>query len=588
MNIDVQRKIPNTPRILVAAALLTITAVWIAMGVHAAMAARSIQESWESLIDENIREIEILGVASFAFNQVRATTPIWLKLKDEETRNQVAALDSAYDERLKSALEDLNKRSAFERLGGRAIDLKGDLEQFMAKHEKCFHEIRTEAAESASLCTTQEDLVLQLKIAADMQWAIEEGKKRADDRRSEITKATHLTRGLTFALVVVGIFLVQIVASLTFAHFLDLASRLRKAAAFHASIADAIKDSVLTVDDQGKIESFNKTAQKLYSSATPGSSIGDVPSLGESIIGLLNRAQTLYANEISARVKTEKLGSRKIWDIVVIGREKNDAGSSTKWSVIIRDVSERVDFERKINEERAQAIFSGRMAALEEMAAGIGHEISNPLAVLSAVGHKLSMSAKKGPVSGEIMLTEVSRLQTHVERIAGIIRGLRAVAVNDDTAPMAAIGVSEIIDNIQVIARARFNTEGIRLEFVCDPSLVLQCRRTKISQVLLNLLNNAADAVAKLPEKWVQVDCCEKGGFIEVRVTDSGKGIPPHIAARLMEPFFTTKGRGKGTGLGLSISLSIAQEHGGSLILDTSSQNTSFVLRLPLHQAKVA
>lgn len=111
--------------------------------------------------------------------------------------------------------------------------------------------------------------------------------------------------------------------------------------------------------------------------------------------------------------------------------------------------------------------------------------------------------------------------------------------------------------------------------------LEVECRPTQISQVILNLLNNAHDAIGSLEEKWVMVSVTEIENDIEIRVTDSGSGIPEHVRMKIMEPFFTTKPVGKGTGLGLSVSLGILKAHRGSLVVDTESKNTCFVLRFP-------
>ena len=109
----------------------------------------------------------------------------------------------------------------------------------------------------------------------------------------------------------------------------------------------------------------------------------------------------------------------------------------------------------------------------------------------------------------------------------------------------------------------------------------MQCRATQISQVLLNLLNNACDAIRDLPEKWIRIGYEESVAGFELSVTDSGTGIDRAILDKLFQPFFTTKGVNVGTGLGLSISKGIAESHGGSLEYDSSCPNTRFILSLP-------
>jgi signal transduction histidine kinase len=116
----------------------------------------------------------------------------------------------------------------------------------------------------------------------------------------------------------------------------------------------------------------------------------------------------------------------------------------------------------------------------------------------------------------------------------------------------------------------------------------LECRPTQITQVLLNLLNNARDAAEESEERWVQLDVTELADWIRISVTDSGKGIPVEIREKIMSPFFTTKAVGKGTGLGLSITKSIVDSHRGTLILDEESVQTRFVIELPKRQPQEA
>lgn len=108
----------------------------------------------------------------------------------------------------------------------------------------------------------------------------------------------------------------------------------------------------------------------------------------------------------------------------------------------------------------------------------------------------------------------------------------------------------------------------------------------QISQVLLNLINNAADAIADLPEKKITLKIKKVTHFVEISVVDSGLGIDPAIAEKMMQPFFTTKEVGKGTGLGLSISKGIVEKHKGFISFDFNAKNTTFVISLPKAQGK--
>ncbi len=117
--------------------------------------------------------------------------------------------------------------------------------------------------------------------------------------------------------------------------------------------------------------------------------------------------------------------------------------------------------------------------------------------------------------------------------------------------------------------------------------LPFECRPAQVLQVLVNLLNNAFDAIQNNTEKWVRLGVEDAGDQLVISVTDSGKGIPSETAQQTLQAFFTTKPPGKGTGLGLSLSREIAESHHGSLTIDTKKPNTCFVLRLPKKQAAV-
>jgi C4-dicarboxylate-specific signal transduction histidine kinase len=130
----------------------------------------------------------------------------------------------------------------------------------------------------------------------------------------------------------------------------------------------------------------------------------------------------------------------------------------------------------------------------------------------------------------------------------------------------------------------KFNFQKIKLELSPIPEVLVDCRSAQIEQVILNLLNNSADALTTLTDKWIRVDCLNLGEFVQIVVTDSGRGIAPPVVQKMMQPFFTTKEVGKGTGLGLSISVGIMEDHHGRLQYDASSPHTRFVMELPVKQ----
>ena len=145
--------------------------------------------------------------------------------------------------------------------------------------------------------------------------------------------------------------------------------------------------------------------------------------------------------------------------------------------------------------------------------------------------------------------------------------------------------VERIINDTLELCGKRFSDHGIALTVgPVSPEIVLECRPVQLSQVLVNLLGNAWDAVASSDasaERWVRIDVRADGDQVELAVTDSGPGVPTDAHARIFEPFFTTKEPERGTGLGLSLSRSFVEAHRGKLYLDTKSRHTRFVVQLP-------
>lgn len=168
-------------------------------------------------------------------------------------------------------------------------------------------------------------------------------------------------------------------------------------------------------------------------------------------------------------------------------------------------------------------------------------------------------------------------------RVMKIIRGLRSFARSGEADPMEMTSLLAIIEDTLEFCRLKIRENGIDLRVsAIDQSLQLKCRPVQISQILLNLVNNAFDAVRGSKERWIEVDAVDTPDEILISVTDSGSGIPVDVRERLFRPFFTTKDSHQGTGLGLAISRRIAEDHGGDISLDENSPHTRFVLRLPL------
>jgi signal transduction histidine kinase len=251
-------------------------------------------------------------------------------------------------------------------------------------------------------------------------------------------------------------------------------------------------------------------------------------------------------------------------------------------SVQLSAVIARQRAETEARRHLAGLANASKMATLGEIAAGVAHEINNPLHTLTLTGHLLQRLADAGRLSAEDLQPHLHKVKTCVERMATIVSELKAFSRDSSHDDYNRTPLKVLVNETMDLCHARLLSREVDLQVSEIPDgWEAECRPSQISQVLLNLLNNAFDAVLEREERWIKLEVQDKGSLFEISVTDSGPGIPKDVARKIMSPFFTTKPPGKGTGLGLSISSNIMTDHGGSLALDSNSPNTRFVLTLP-------
>jgi len=239
--------------------------------------------------------------------------------------------------------------------------------------------------------------------------------------------------------------------------------------------------------------------------------------------------------------------------------------------------------EDKLLRARARAAQSARLVALGEMSSGIAHEIRNPLAAIHLAGSQIALRPDDPAQVAQLG----ERIQRIVMRASRIIDALRMFARDASGDPFAPAPVERIIGDALELCGKRFTDHGIELTVgAVPPGLEVESRSLQLSQVLVNLLGNAYDAVASAAERWVRIDVRTERDQLELAVTDSGRGIPEATRLRLFEPFFTTKPPDRGTGIGLSLSRGLVEAHHGTLDLDTTSAHTRFVIRIPLTQPR--
>ncbi|WPU63670.1 sensor histidine kinase [Peredibacter starrii] len=243
----------------------------------------------------------------------------------------------------------------------------------------------------------------------------------------------------------------------------------------------------------------------------------------------------------------------------------------------------RMEHQRKLE---TKLEMQSKFSALGEMAAGIAHEINNPLGLISTRANYLRNHIQRGSAEKDFIVRNLDQIEETTQRMATIINSLRSFSRDNRKEPFKTVTPGLIIEDTLNYSRDRFRMNSIQIIVDPFPQVDLVCRPIQISQVLLNLMNNSFDAIVKTDRPWIHLTCEVFDHTLRIKVIDSGKGIPKEVLKNIMEPFFTTKEMG-GTGIGLSISRGIIEDHHGKLYYDESSTNTAFVVELPLQQNEV-
>lgn len=249
--------------------------------------------------------------------------------------------------------------------------------------------------------------------------------------------------------------------------------------------------------------------------------------------------------------------------------------------IISLPTNELMKAKKELREKEAVAVYSSKLASVGQMAAGVAHEVNNPLAIIQGSASIIASLVEEEKIDRKNLRTFSERIVTTAERIARIVKSLRSLTRGGEQDPFAPLSLQNLISTCEDLSRHRLKRYDVKFEVpALKKDMMILGREVQLGQVLLNLISNSIDAVKDLPDRWVKINCGHQDGELWIEVTDAGNGIPKEVADKIMEPFFTTK-KEEGTGLGLPISLKIMEEHGGKLQYLAEKENTTFRMSFP-------
>jgi len=288
---------------------------------------------------------------------------------------------------------------------------------------------------------------------------------------------------------------------------------------------------------------------------------------------LQRRTQLLERIEVQ-RAAREQLEER------VIARTADLNHANAK---LVTEVEERKAAEIRLRRTQAELVQAGKLAALGQMSAALSHEFNQPLAAVKSYADNAITFLERGR-SAEAR-ENVGRISQMADRMAEISRHLRNFARRPQ-GRLLPVSLDAVIQDALALLQTRLSALGARVEVdLPDKDAQAIGGHVRLQQVLVNLLNNALDAVEDRDDRRIHLSVAPTAQGWKITVRDHGPGIAEDVLARLFDPFFTTKSPGKGLGLGLSISYNIVKDFGGHLAAE-NHPDSGAVLQVTLQRAE--
>ena len=388
------------------------------------------------------------------------------------------------------------------------------------------------------------------------------------------------------------------------------------------AVIDSAPDAIVSLDEEGRILSFNPAAVALFgyqSSEVSGSPIARLlPPESDTVITRMENGLgqgkrkdgTVFPIEISVAKTTGETDAGHVVTLrdITLRRQAEDA--------LMRHFAEVQALNAQIKDAQAQLLQSEKMASVGQLAAGVAHEINNPIGyVYSNLGTLekyvqdlfgiVATYEEIEPAIADVEVRErvraarekadlnflrddvralMGETREGITRVKKIVQDLKDFSRIDATDEWHWADLQKGLDTtLNIVWNDLKYKAEVRKEYADIPEV--ECRASQLNQVFMNLLVNAGHAIEE--KGVITIRTGQEGEQVWIEIEDSGKGIAPEHLTRIFDPFFTTKPIGQGTGLGLSLSYGIVQKHGGRIEVKSElGQGTAFKVYLPIRQSE--
>jgi PAS domain S-box-containing protein len=357
-----------------------------------------------------------------------------------------------------------------------------------------------------------------------------------------------------------------------------LSQEARERERFIRSVVESLGEGLIALDRDGRVIAWNQAMEDRYGVAASevlGRRLFDVnPAFEQGALAApLRRLLTGEVAHIGIDAMEHQSLRRGRVTLNVKGSLLRRGSEPAGGVLLIEDITDRVALERA-------ALQSEKLAAVGTLAAGVAHELNNPIGIMSSRIELMMLEAESQTLP-EGVREDLQVLHRHAQRVARIVQGLLSFA-RQPGGTRSPVDLNRLVEETLLLMEKQIAKEGIALTRRLSPAMPpISGDANALQQVLINVLLNAREALKGAGEISIETHASpDPGGPVRVVVRDTGPGIPSDVLPKIFDPFFTTKPTG--TGLGLSISYGIVRDHQGSLdVWSEPGVGTAFTLTLP-------